>query len=81
MNTLSRRQGAVAATAMSRLAELRVASEWGIGGICQCWNILKRPVPADDPISGSMRWELGVRLYNIRCRLLSVCQIRRVFWE
>jgi hypothetical protein len=79
LNGMSNSEISQAQTAASRLAALRVASEWGISGVTNAFRVLRTAMPADDPVERKILWETCLRLFNVRCRLMDVCQIRTVF--
>ena len=65
--------------ASSVLASVRIGGEWCIGGLLQLWALLKAPVPADDLVSGAIRWQLGIQLFNVRVRKMGVGQTHAVY--
>ena len=76
---MSNLERSLALTSHSILASLRVAAEWGNAGLKNCWRILLQPGEADDPIKRGSIAEIVVRLHNLRCRVMNVCQITNVF--
>jgi hypothetical protein len=69
------------ASASVLLSSLRMSSEWGIGGLCQCWQCLKVPLPADDHLYGKLLWELCLCLFNVRVRKLGIGQVYSTFMK
>jgi hypothetical protein len=81
LRNLNAAQRSAALTAHALLAKIRVAAEWGIGGIHKCWRVLNHPLPSDDPIRRSLLGEACIRLWNLRCRTMGISQIRTVFTQ
>lgn len=79
LGALSAQQASAARTAGTLLARIRTAAEWGVGGIHNAWRILRLPGAADDPQGRVILAEVCIRLHNLRCRVMDVCQIRNVF--
>jgi hypothetical protein len=79
LNLLSNSERSAAVTAATKLSSLRVAAEWGIGGLTNCFRVLRTMMPSDDPVRRKVQWETCMRLFNVRCRLMHVCQIRNVY--
>jgi hypothetical protein len=63
------------------LSSLRICSEWGVGGPQQTFHILRKRLPVDDLMFGALIWELCLRLFNLRVRLMKEGQIYKVFCE
>lgn len=79
LSKLSLGDQARARTAGEYLTRLRIAAEWGIGGLHKAWHILVLRGYADDPTHRAVYSEVCVRLHNLRCRVMGICQIRNVF--
>jgi hypothetical protein len=67
------------ATCSSLLSTLHVPSEWGIGALEKCFQILKVPLPADDLALGKILWEVCLHLFNIRVCLMKKGQVFHFF--
>jgi len=68
-----------AITAGEFLTRLRIAAEWGIAGLHKAWHVLVLRGYADDPTYRAIYSEVCIRLHNLRCREMNICQIRNVF--
>lgn len=79
LSKLSLADAVRARTAGEYLTRLRIAAEWGIAGLHKAWHILVLRGYADDPIQRTVLSEVCVRLHNLRCREMNICQIRSVF--
>ena len=66
-------------TSMTILSRLRISSEWGVGNIQNVFRVLKLPLPTGDITFGKIVWEVALRLFNVRVRLMGIGQIKKVF--
>jgi hypothetical protein len=76
---ISVHERSLVSSAASLLSCLRIGSEWSVGGPLQCFPLLNSPVPADDLDCGSLRWQLCLRLFNLRVRIMGIGQTHKVF--
>jgi hypothetical protein len=76
---MSTYERSLVSSASSLLSCLRIGSEWSVGGPLQCFPLLNAPIPADDLDCGSLRWQLALRLFNLRVRTMGVGQTHKVF--
>lgn len=58
---------------------LRVSAEWGVGAVTKTFQVLEKPLPADDICYGKIIWEICLRLYNVRVRLMKKGEVFTVF--